>query len=98
MIGLISFKIHVQIRCVTLVEKDINLELGMFACLIYKVSLSYSNSLGSFGLTLVWCRCVSQVLGAPLVSKCEIWGELWELPFGGRSRRPCCGLRILILL
>ena len=26
------------------------------------VSLSRTNSLGSFGLTLVWCRCVSQVL------------------------------------
>ena len=65
------------------VDKYINLELGMFACLIiyiYIVSLSCTNSLGSFGLTLVWCRCVSQVLVAPQISKCRSWGELWDLP------------------
>ena len=80
MIGLVSFKVHVLICCSTLVDKDINLEVGMFACLIYKVSLSCTNSLGSFGLTLVWCRCVSQGLVVPLISKCrEFLGELWEL-------------------
>ena len=81
-----------QITCIIMlnyiVDKDINLELGMFACLIYMVLLSYTNSLGSFGLTLVWCRCVSQMLGAPLISKCRNQGELRGLPFGGRSCRP----------
>ena len=91
MIGLVSFKVYVLICGNTLVDKDINLELGMFACLIYKVPLFCSNSLGSFGLTLVWCRCVSQVLGAPLISKCRNWGELRGLPFGGRSCRPLLG-------
>ena len=85
MIGLVSFKVHVLKCGSTLIDKDINLELVMFACLIYKVSLSCSNSLGSFGLTLVWCLCVSQVPGTPLISKCESWGELRDLPFGGRS-------------
>ena len=76
MIGLMSFKVHVLICGSILVDKDASLELIMFVCRIYKAFLSCSNSLGSFGLTLVWCRCVSQVLGAPLINKCENWGEL----------------------
>ena len=61
------------------------------------VSLSRTNSLGSFGLTLVWCRCVSQVLGAPLVSKCEIWGELRGYHLKAGLVDLLLGLRILIL-
>ena len=91
MIGLVSFKVHVLKCGSTLIDKDINLELVMFACLIYKVSLSCSNSLGSFGLTLGWCQCVSQVLGASLISKCRYRGELWEIPCEGRSCRLLLG-------
>ena len=40
------------------------------------------NSLGSFGLTLDWCRCVSQVLVVRPLSKCRgHGGELWRLKF-----------------
>ena len=64
--GLFPFLVHVLICYMIIVDKDIDLKLVMFSRLIYLVSLSRTNSLGSFGLTLVWCRCVSQVLVAPL--------------------------------
>ena len=79
--GIGSLLVDVLICCIIIVDKDIDLELDMYSCLIiYMAYLYYTNSLGAFGLTLVWCRCVSQVLGAPLISKCrEFRRELWEL-------------------
>ena len=41
---------------------------------LYNYIIILYNSLGSFGLTLVWCRCVSQVLVAPWISKCREFG------------------------
>ena len=37
----------------------------MLICMLYNCLVFSYNSLGSFGLTLVWCRCVSQVLVVP---------------------------------
>ena len=79
-------------------NKDINLELVMFACLIwYGVFILYKLT-KNFGLTLVWCRCVSQVLVAPRISKCRSSGWAMGITFGGKSCRPMSGLRILIPL
>ena len=36
------------------------------------------NSLGSFGLTLVWYRCVSQVLVMQPLTKCRGFGVTYE--------------------
>ena len=72
--GSVPFSVHVLIYCIILVDKDVDLELAMFACLfIYRVFILYKIT-RLFGLTLVWCRCVSQVLVAPQINKYREFG------------------------
>ena len=70
--GSVPFLVHVLTCCIILVDKDVDLELDMFACLIiYGVFILYKLDRL---LTLVWYRCVSQVLVAPRINMYREFG------------------------
>ena len=65
MMGLVSFKIHVLICGSTIVDKDIDLKLDMFSCLInYGVFISYKLIRLLWPNTCLVSMCITGASGA----------------------------------
>jgi len=65
MIGLVSFKVHVLKCDIIIVNKDIDLELDMFSCLIiYSVFILYKLTRLFWPNTCLVSMCITSVSGA----------------------------------
>ena len=65
MIGLDSFKVHVLIRCIIIVDKDIDFELDMFSCLtIYGVFILYKLTRLFWPNPFLVSMCITSARGA----------------------------------
>ena len=63
--GLVPFVVHVLIYCIMLVDKDIDMELTMFACLIlYDVFILYKLTTLFWPNTCLVSMCITGASGA----------------------------------